>query len=253
MTGIRITAEAVTDTGLSRSENQDCLLVRIGEGPWGDFGLFVVADGMGGAAGGQQAARMAVQACEDWWNQELSEAYLVRPESTLSLVCQSLGLRLERLNREVGALGKALQARTGTTLSALFVTAAGYGLLHVGDSRVYGVAGSLRQLTSDDTYVAEQLRRGSLSTAQARNHPMSHVLLRCIGAPGELRLQQSVGPAADSAFLLCSDGYYQTLSDEELRHSALRGGVGLAEAVGLIYERGAPDNLTAITVTLKRE
>ena len=252
MAGFRIKAEALTDPGLVRTENQDSLLVRIGEGPWGYFGLFVVADGMGGAAGGRQAARMAVQACEDWWNQELSEAYLVRPEGTQALVCRSLSLRLQRLNREVEALGSELQARTGTTLSALFLTAGGYGLLHVGDGRVYSAAGALRQLTADDTYVAEQLRRGALTAAQARSHPMGHVLIRCVGAPGELRLQQSVGPATDGAFLLCSDGFYQTLSDEELRLSALRGRAGLADAVRTIYERGASDNLTAITVAQER-
>lgn len=251
MKKLTIQAEAFTAPGLQRHDNQDALLVRVGEGPWGDFGLFAVADGMGGAAGGNLASEMAVRACEDWWREDLASTGLMQEKADLAAVGKCLSDRVVGLNGAVAELGRRLGDRTGTTLSVLFLTAFGYCILHVGDSRIYWSDRGTRCLTEDDTYVAEQVRRGMLTARQAQEHPKRHLLTRCVGMPSGLQVRPVFGAVEPGAFLLCTDGFYQSLTDEEIRQAAYGGREGLCAAARQVYGRGAPDNLTAVTVSVR--
>ncbi len=255
MAGSALQVTAVSEIGLCKRENQDRILARIGEGPWGDFGLFVIADGMGGQAGGGLAAEIAIRICEDWWHGIMPRLMTADGDGTLRRVVLSLKEAAHHLNDAVIGLGGQLGSAPGTTLSALFIFGGGYGYVHLGDSRIYHVDNCLEQLTLDDTWVAHQVRAGSLSAAQAEQHPQKHVLTQCAGSAENIHVHQGMGTiSGDSGFILCSDGFYHHLTPEELvvlpepKHDM---DAALSLAVKHIHARGATDNLSAIIVSIQ--
>lgn len=254
MTVMDIQVAAVSEIGSRKRDNQDCLLVRVGEGPAGDFGFFLVADGMGGEAGGRQAAELAVRCGEDWWCRILPKILAANGSNSLNKAVHSLQEVVLHLNEGVLGLGERMGARTGTTFSALFLHSQGYGYVHVGDSRIYKAAPGLQLLTRDDTWVAQQVRSGAMSPAQAAVHPKRHVLTQCIGSASTIQIQSGCGVAEPGAgFILCSDGFYQPLTGVELSGLVARNGrleQQLCQAASAVYDRGAPDNLTAIAVLI---
>lgn len=254
MDGYEINVAAVSETGSCKQDNQDCVLARVGEGPLGDFGLFTVADGMGSQAGGREAAEMAVRICEDWWLRILPRFLSLPPEDTLQRAVSSLTESARHLNEAVIGLGRRLDSQPGTTFSALFLYGGRYGYVHLGDSRIYHSGANLTQLTPDDTWVAVQVASGAMSADEARRHPRRHVLIQCAGSCEHILVHQGVGRVArGDGFILCSDGFYHPLGDEEL--AALTAektelNQRLSAAVGTVYSRGASDNLSAIVITV---
>lgn len=253
MIGKEIRVSAVSEIGLCKRENQDRILARIGEGPLGDFGLFAVADGMGGQAGGEQAAETALQICEDWWQRIMPRQISHEEDATLRQVVHSLVNATQHLNEAVMGLGSCLGSTPGTTFSALFLYGHSYGYVHVGDSRIYKAARSLEQLTQDDTWVCQQVRAGVISAVAAASHPKKHILTQCAGSHEKIHIHQGSGLVGNATgFILCSDGFYHHLSDNEMKEliHAEDGCNLLRQAVATIYSRGATDNLSAIVVTL---
>lgn len=253
MAGSEIHVGAVSEIGLCKQENQDCILARIGEGSLGDFGLFAVADGMGGQAGGRQAAETALRICEDWWQHIMPRLISAEEDVTLRRAVLSLVDTVHHLNEAVIGLGKRLESASGTTFSALFLYGKSYGYVHVGDSRIYKVSHSLEQLTRDDTWVSRQIQSGIMSAETAAKHPKRHILTQCAGSHEKIHVHQGVGNAGDAlGFLLCSDGFYHHLTADEMRQLVISQSSNnlINQAVATIYERGATDNLSAIVITV---
>jgi protein phosphatase len=145
-------------------------------------------------------------------------------------------------------------ARTGmgTTLTALFLARKRAFLAHIGDSRAYRLrGGTLAQLTSDHSVVAEQVRSGILTPAQARTSPYRHVITRALGIDREAvpdLMEQPLKPG--DMFLLCSDGLTEMVDDEGigriLAESAPRDAA--QKLIDAANERGGVDNITAVVV-----
>ena len=239
--GRALDVAALSDVGTERAGNEDSCGVLL-EGA--ACAVVVVADGVSSAPGGEVASQMAVDV--------LLRAYREAPAS------QHAGVRLYRAvqqaNIEIHDRGIAVPELRGmaTTLTAVALEDGDLTAVHVGDSRLYLVRdGELAQLTKDHTAAAEKVRYGLLSAERARTHPDRSVLTRSVGR--ELivsRDQLTRRLAQGDVLVLCSDGLYNVLADDELE-ALVRGRDAAEAATALIAAanaRGTPDNLTAAVV-----
>ncbi|MBX6333395.1 MAG: Stp1/IreP family PP2C-type Ser/Thr phosphatase [Gemmatimonadaceae bacterium] len=230
-----------TNTGMIRSGNEDSYF----SDP--EHGLFVVADGMGGHAAGEVASDMAVRILAD----ELREVHTTPGDEIPRRVEQSFkhaNLAIyQRTLTEVDKQGM------GTTTSLLLLRGSRYLIGQVGDSRVYLLRdGTLRQLTKDHSYVQEQVDAGVLTPEQARYHPYSNVITRCIGAGAEVQPDIYVGEVQrGDTFLVASDGLTGMVDDRRLQQLLAARAPAQRVVDALIAEangRGGLDNITAIVV-----
>lgn len=232
----KIETASCTDVGRQRSNNQD----HFGEGTAPDGArLLIVADGMGGHAGGATASRMAVEAVRR----------VVGGAGEAS--GESLRTALEQANHEVHeqARREAELAGMGTTGVALLFAGDGRGwVANVGDSRAYRLRdGELVQITEDHSLVAELQRRGVISEEEAMVHPRRNEVLRSLGVEPDVSvdvLELDVLPG--DQFLLCSDGLSGVVRDEEIAEVLRRQPPEQAvrTLVDFANERGGPDNVT---------
>lgn len=210
-------------------------------------GVFVVADGMGGHAAGEVASEMAVQIIA----RHLLPLTSVKQDGASGLV----GKAMQDANRAIydRMLAETDKQGMGTTASVMFLSDHGYLIGQIGDSRVYLLRdGALIQITKDHSYVQEQVDAGLLTPEQARYHPYSNVITRCVGASDEVEADIYTGEArVGDVFLLCSDGLTGMVDDRRLQQLLLaRSGPGrivdslIAEANG----RGGLDNITAVVI-----
>jgi PPM family protein phosphatase len=241
---VRLLHAARTDVGMIRSGNEDNFSVAAR----GDHGLFIVADGMGGHAAGEVASEMAVQTIE----QELES--LRTMDSTTG---DKLSNALRKANRNIHerTMTEVDKQGMGTTASVLLIWDSKYLIGQVGDSRVYLLRdGALTQLTKDHSYVQEQVDAGFLTPEQARYHPYSNVITRCVGAspdvePDIYRGEVSVG----DLFLVASDGLTSMVDDRRLQMLLMSRAEPERKVLALISEangRGGLDNITAIVVQI---
>jgi len=215
-----------------------------------DRGIFIVADGMGGHAAGEVASEMAVR-------------HIARELGSL----KGLGDEevAERMRLAIRTANGAIFQRTltehdkrgmGTTVSALVLYDARFLIGQVGDSRAYLLReGKLTQVTKDHSYVQEQVDAGYLTPEQARTHPYSNVITRCVGANSDVSPDIYVGSVKPKdLFLLASDGLTGMLEDPEL-HEILKSDAGLPQEqvdqlINEANRHGGLDNITAILVRI---
>ena len=233
-------AFASTDKGCVRSNNEDCWLIQP------DLGLYVVADGMGGARAGEQASRLAVD----------TVAEMVKSAGHRD--SQVLLRAVEEANRRVldAAHSDPKLEGMGTTLVAALEMEDGLDIASVGDSRAYVLDDEgFRAITDDQTWVNEVGRPLGLDEESLRTHPMRHVLTMAIGASAPLAVNYySVPLKRGGLVLMCSDGLHGVVEGAKLE-SILRGGrdgVSLqqscANLIEAAKEAGGPDNVTALLV-----
>lgn len=191
----------ITNTGRVRSNNQDCVLADEA------LGLWVVADGMGGHAGGAQASRLACDAVNEGVQHDmpLSDAFEVAHSRVRNAQKDN-----ERL-RDMGTTLVAVRERDG----------AGYEMAWVGDSRIYrfnAETGEFECLTRDQNIAGRLLETGRITEDQAREHPQRHILTDCIGQREGLPTVESthLDWRTGDRLLLCTDGLNGELSDEEI-------------------------------------
>lgn len=240
---MQIHVGAGTDTGRIRTGNEDNFFAEADE----RRGVFVVADGMGGHAAGEVASEMAVTIV----SRNLLGLASVRDTGAAELV----GKSLQEANRAIfdRMLAESDKQGMGTTASVMVLSDHGYLIGQIGDSRVYLYRdGALIQITKDHSYVQEQVDAGLLTPEQARYHPYSNVITRCVGASDEVEADIYSGDVrVGDVFLLCSDGLTGMVDDRRLAQLLMaRSGPGrivdslIAEANG----RGGLDNITAIVI-----
>ena len=232
-----------TDVGMIRSGNEDNLDANANK----TRGIFVVADGMGGHAAGEVASEMAVQIVI----REMKDVTSIADGSAT----RALADALKHANRAIHdrTITEVDKQGMGTTASVLFLADARYLIGQVGDSRVYLLRdGGLKQLTKDHSYVQEQVDLGNLTPEQARYHPYSNVITRCVGASPEVEPDIYTGEAkAGDIFLIASDGLTGMVDDRRLRDLLMTRNMPDRKVELLISEangRGGLDNITAIVV-----
>jgi PPM family protein phosphatase len=236
---VHYTASAQTDRGCKRPSNEDAFGLSV------EHGVYVVCDGMGGAAAGEVASTLAVAEMmrlltqNPWTSPPPVEAAQAVAEANEAIYSRSQ--RNQKLNG------------MGTTLVALLVEDRRAWMLNVGDSRGYRLRDShLEQITLDHSLVEEQIRMGQMSKQEALRSPLKNVITRALGTqvvvtPDVFELETEPG----DLFLLCSDGLIRELSDDILE-SVLRLDLPLADLcsrlVDAANQAGGHDNITCLLV-----
>lgn len=234
----------LTDPGLLRSSNQDAYFMD----PVGRF--FIVADGMGGHAGGQEASRLATEAIhtylEGHWSDRCSTDVLLK-EALLSANQAILDDQTRHPERaDMGTTIVVLTFRDSDPLP---------WCAHVGDSRLYRLRGHhLDQITEDHTWIAKAVREGELSASQLRSHPWRHVLSQCLGREDLHQVDiQTFDVQPGDRLLLCSDGLTEELSDHLIAShlKSIRSCEAASQAlINAAKQRGGRDNITVVIVAL---
>ena len=229
-----------TDTGVMRSVNQDCLYYD----PRGRF--FIVADGMGGHAGGQEASKIATQVISDYleehWESDLNSENLLHQA-------------VEEANEKI--IGDQQthpeRAEMGTTVVAVVFREDKSWCVHVGDSRLYLWRDNiLTPLTEDHTWVAWALKSGTISPEEAGVHPWRHVLSQCLGRKELYSIDTDIiNIQPGDRLLLCSDGLTGEVSEEEIQmylQEAETCEEAVTELIETAKENGGSDNVTVIVI-----
>ncbi len=230
----------MTDTGMVRPHNEDNFACQ----DFGSRSLFVVADGMGGHDAGEIASKIAVKTVCKEVSRHATHAD--DPKGLVELV-----VRLA--NVEVRKEGGFRGSNMGTTLSLALVEGSTAHIANVGDSRVYWIEnGSITQITEDHSLVAKLVSTGKLTKAEARNHPKSNLLYRTIGNDETIKVDTfTVNLEKGGSLLLCTDGLWGELSDEEIHgicSTEKESEKICARLLRMANEKGGKDNVTAVVV-----
>lgn len=234
----------MTDTGNVRNVNQDAYYID----PDGRF--FIVADGMGGHAGGQEASLIASQTIKEYilehWESSDQSPILLK---NAFVAANNAILKDQQKHPERSDMGT-------TAVVALFrEDEENPWFANVGDSRLYRLRGhQLQQITEDQTWVAQAVKRNALTADEARSHPWRHVLSQCLGREdlSEISIDQMDVQPGDR-LLLCSDGLTEELSDTIITANLKSIRACEAAATALVKEakdREGRDNITVIVVAV---
>lgn len=229
---------AATHRGRVRTNNEDSFAPEASGRSTGPV-VLMVADGMGGAIGGEIASQLAVEHAS------------TGPGSPTERVMRANKAVVERTLSEPGLAGM------GTTLTLVEFGEDGMARLgHVGDSRAYlWHQGAIEQITHDHTVVAEQLAAGHISPADAASHPQRSMLTRVLGISRDVEVDStSIETAAGDRLLICSDGLTNMVEDERLAELLSKGTP--EEAVWALIEEanraGGHDNITVVVVDVEQ-
>ena len=253
---MRIVSGGVTDVGRVRTNNEDCYRIVAPQN------LFVLSDGMGGEAHGEVASALAVETVvKHCLDADANPASLVLGEMQpgWSAKTKRLSTAVHLANENIFKSAEENPERhgMGATLTAAWIDGTKLSIAHVGDSRAYLLrSGSLLQLTRDHSLVAEQVRRGILTAAEAEESEMQSVLLRALGAQPEIEVdaEEHILFPRD-VLLLCCDGLTRMVTEPEIAGTlqAETNPTRAAEKlIALANERGGLDNITVIVVRLDK-
>lgn len=228
-----------TDPGRVREENQDATsFYRTSDDVWT---LLIVCDGMGGHAGGRQAAAMA--------SEGIGREFANRVSASTPV--DALRDSIKAVNRKIvehADVNTELRGM-GTTCVVLAVARDQAYVAHVGDSRVYRIRpGSVEQVTKDHSYVQRMIDSGILTPEQAAEHPDTNMLMRCLGGRPDVEVDV-IGPEpvlAGDRYLLCSDGLWGQVSAIEIAAMSMAFSAqdAVNRLINLANERGGPDNIS---------
>ncbi|MGA9377567.1 MAG: Stp1/IreP family PP2C-type Ser/Thr phosphatase [Phormidium sp.] len=234
--------EGVSDPGLVRQFNQDAYHID----PKGRF--FIVADGMGGHAGGQEASWIATNTIQSYLDEHWDSA-----QDSEILLEEAFHKANQAILSDQGKHPE--RSDMGTTAVVLVFREDCPWVAHVGDSRLYRLRSSkLEQITEDHTWVAKATKAGALTPKQAKTHPWRHMLSQCLGREDLAQVEiHDLDVQKDDRILLCSDGLTEELSESaiaELLEYPLcdRAATALVEAA---KNNGGRDNITVVIVAIE--
>lgn len=243
----RFKAFGLSDAGCERDSNEDCFLIYSQENLSG----FFVFDGMGGQPAGEAAAQISAEAIRDFLQSSAEK-------DPTNLITEAIETAQEIV---LSRTSDSNLSGMGTTVVGVLMTKEEVALGAVGDSRAYHIKlGSIEQITNDHTLVQQLVDAGKITQSDAMVHPQSHILTRCLGSElgFEVDSKSYFIESPDNShepqewILLCSDGLYGLVSDEEM--AAVVTNMRAAEASKRLIEiaraRGGFDNITALVVPI---
>jgi PPM family protein phosphatase len=246
--GIEIAS--LTDVGCQRSNNEDSYLYwePLSEPEFRRKGrLAIVADGMGGYEGGQEASRLAVETVRHAYD----NSFTGDPQQALVAAFVLAHANIQRYAAE-----HAEFYGMGTTCTALSIVGRQLYFAHVGDSRLYLVrATTINRLTRDHSYVSRLVESGIVRSEDAESHPQRHILTAALGSGKEVTPDVPEHPVpltVGDTLVLCTDGLWSLVNEHELA-SAVRTGTPAESCLALVnlaLERGGPDNVTVLVLRI---
>ena len=243
-------AASLTDVGLQRENNEDSYLYwePDSEDEFRRKGrLAIVADGMGGYEGGQEASRLAVETVRYVYDHD----FIDDPQLVLSSGLQTAHEAIQRY-----AIEHPHFSGMGTTCTALAIVDGHLSFAHVGDSRLYLIRGdSTTRLTHDHSYVGRLVESGIVRSEDAETHPQRHILTAALGSGRELTpdIPEHPIPLQDGDLLiLCTDGLWSVVGEEQLSRIAHSNAPAKAcqKLIEAALDRGGPDNVTVIILRI---
>lgn len=254
---MKIASCGITDIGRKRQRNEDSYLVN------DKLHLYIVADGMGGHAGGEFASKIAVSTVEEIFKGEDREKSGVPEETFLDgqISPEDDEAKQERLKDAILRAGNMIARKAvedpelrgmGTTVTVMFfIEDRGY-IAHVGDSRAYCVRNeTITQITEDHSLVHEQLKSGLITEEEARTHQLKNIITRSVGVHEEVEIDTVVWKVQPGdSYLLCSDGLTNMVSDPQLQGVINENDLEPAarELVDMANRNGGDDNITLIII-----
>lgn len=242
---MRIIAWPTTDVGRVRSHNEDSYLID------GELGLYLVADGMGGHAGGAHASQLCVDVIAKVIRRGLETLTPGAPDQD-AVIARLLASAVSEASSKIYKQAEEDDRLhgMGTTLTGCLVVGARAHVMHVGDSRAFLLrGGTARQLTNDHSWLNEQVQAGLLTEDEAAASDLKHIITRSVGfeehvAPDIVQLHVMTG----DVLLLCSDGMSNFVEGEEI--AMLGRDHWYADlprvCVDLANKRGGDDNITVV-------
>jgi protein phosphatase len=249
---------ALTDVGLRRSHNEDSFFANDA------LGLYVVADGMGGHVAGEIASLTAVQAIQEFVRNAEQDRDMTWPygiDGTLSTVENLILSAVKIANHHICkmAADRPELSGMGTTIAGVKIHDGEASVFNVGDSRVYRVrGGEIAQLTTDHSWVNEQLQRRMITEEEARTHRWKNVITRALGNKANIDVDLTTIPVEDGdVLILCTDGLSGLVPDETILATLTEDGADLTNActdlIAQANAAGGHDNITVIVVRYARE
>lgn len=252
-------ATADTDIGISKDTNQDSALIKHASYSGGEILMAVICDGMGGLSKGELASATVIREFSRWFDEELPFELENLDINVIggkwSFLLKDLNIRILKYAKNNGI------PSMGTTFSGILFIGNEYVIAHVGDSRVYQIGNRMNQLTADQTFVAREISRGTMTPEQAKTDKRRNLLLQCIGASNVVEPQILTGVAEEGAYMLCSDGFRHEISEEEMYASL--NPINLINTnvmhnkskflIDQVKKRNEKDNITVVLIKTDRE
>jgi protein phosphatase len=247
---MRLKVGAATSVGRVRPINEDAYLAK------SEQGLFVVCDGMGGAAAGEVASRLAVETIASTLNGGDEEDDGGEDAAGFHPRTVQLGQAIRAANYAIMQRAKADQAEAGmgTTVVGIWVGAGVVSVAHVGDSRAYlANAAGFEGITSDHSLVEAQVQAGLIDREQSLKSEHQNILLRALGRDANVDVELAEVPVANGdRLLLCTDGLTRMVPDDQLSAALdrFRGNPQAAcdHLIATANANGGPDNITVVIV-----
>ncbi len=248
---MRVISCGITDVGLKRGHNEDNYLINE------ELNLFVVADGMGGHAGGEYASAICVNTVEEVVTSLELNGQVEDSDDPVEVAREKLRYAIQLAGRRIHEKANQMPEYNsmGTTVVVILLDAGNAVIAHVGDSRVYMLRdGKAEQLTDDHSLVYQKVKEGLITAEQAKTHRMRNVITRSLGYLEDVEVDVQVRAVRrGDRFLLCSDGLCGHLELEEIGELMARLGPQDAarRMVDLACERGGEDNITAVIAAVE--
>ena len=240
---LKINFSAKTDVGLKRSVNEDTYRIEP------ELGYCLIADGMGGEAGGDCASLI--------FSETIADVFKQSKNHTEGEIVQQILVSFQLANDNILAHVRSNPHHKGMgcTAELMAFTSKRFVLGHMGDSRTYrSRKGTLQQLTQDHSLVQDQVNKGLLTSENARKHPLRHVILRAVGVNEQLALDLIRGNAyPKDQFLMCSDGLTDMVDDSQIQtilSSAMTLNQKVDHLIEMALSAGGADNVTVVLIEI---
>ena len=251
-----------TDIGIHRKSNQDSLGLFKASTDRGEVLFALVCDGMGGYENGELASRVLIETFENWFKCDFPY-FIYDANFSYEELFKQWGRIIYECNEKLVKYGMNHGISLGSTLTAVLFVGDEYFMAHVGDSRAFVITPDrVYQMTRDQSVVAEAVRRGEITPEQAKTDRRRNMLLECIGVTPDIHPLFYTGKYREKdTFLLCSDGFWHNLTEDELIRS-LNGWqfkdnrelyMRLNYLIELDKTRGEKDNLSAVVIVPYRD
>lgn len=244
---------AKSEIGAFRPTNQDSVCVKRAVLDGEQVVMAVVCDGVGGLSHGELASAAVVRALDNWFTFQLPRLLFRR---SLEEIGNVWGAKLGEISQRIRRYGEKTGENLGTTCSGVLLAGGQCLTVHVGDTRIYRLRRGVTRLTTDQTYAQRAAEAGRYD-GRGRN-----LLLQCVGVSRTLRPEILMDTCrAGDVFLLCTDGFWHTISEQELEETFLSEAMDSREAleaacgnlIRAAMERGERDNLSVAVIRVSSE
>lgn len=247
-----------TDTGDVKQTNQDCIFAKNDLINGHNAGLYIVADGCGGLAYGEEISNLIVTYFARVWKNELC-SLLQDKKIKAEAVNELLEQAIKDINESALSFGCQVDSKVGSTLSLLLTIDKRYYIKNVGDSRIYlARKKKIEQLTEDQSLVADMVRNGELTKEEAKTYKRKNVLTMCIGVFDDIKTYSKQGKIKNNdTFILCCDGLHNHVPAETMlqiiRDKKIASADKSAQLRNCIDAGQANDNVSCVICSYKRK